>query len=188
MKNYLPTLIFVVGALVFSTNANAQQTFENFPQFTVGIGYFGELLTHPGVVIFGEYGLNKAQNQYLVRLNLAYYRHKNHTQNYLLLPELIYRRNTQKLNYWEASLGLGGLFQKADRPVYAFDQGAFNIEKSGWIYFVPSLGIRYGNSFQLKNGKSLIPSLGGRIYYQYPFNSQWLLRTAFDLSLAYQIK
>ena len=166
----------------------SQAAYDELPSVSIGIGYFGELFTHPGFVVFGEFGINKAQNQLLARMNLIGYRHKGHTQNFIFLPELVYRRNTKNLNYWEASLGTGVMNQRADALVYEFSEGNFTRDNSGWIYFVPSLGIRYGRSFTLSNGDMLIPSVGTRLFYQYPFNDFWLQRVALDLSVSYQIK
>ncbi len=180
-------LAFIL-AVFFVIKTKAQTELNSIPQISIGIGYFGELLTHPGIVLFSEIALNKTKNQLVARINFIGYRHKGHTRNYFVLPEIIYRRNTKKLNYWEASLGTGLLYQLADSPVYKYRQGAFIKKKSGWFHFAPSFGIRYGKNFSLDNGDFLTPSIGGRMFYQYPFNDMWLLRTGFDLSVSYQIK
>ncbi len=188
MRNRQFLLLSLIFTFLLSTKVKGQISYDDLPGISIGVGYFGELITHPGLVIYGEVALNKGRNQLLTRLNLINYRHKGHTRNHLLLPEIIFRRNTKKLNHWEASIGLGTLYQKADSRVYEFEEGAFIRKNSGWFYFAPSLGVRYGRTISLSNGNILTPNIGGRLFYQYPFNDFWLLRTAIDLSVSYQIK
>lgn len=185
MKMNIPLLI--VG-LLMSYTIDAQTSEAELPRLSVGVGYFGELLTHGGWVVFGELSLNESQNQLLTRVNFINYRHKGHTKNFSLFPELVLRRNTAKGNYWEGAIGAGALYQKADSRIYEYEEERFDEKKSGWFYFMPSLGLRYGRTIQLSNGNLLTPNLGARAFYQYPFNDFWLFRTAVDLSISYQIK
>ncbi len=168
--------------------ASAQAPYEELPSISIGIGYFGELATRPGVVVFGEMALTKGKNQLATRLNLAYYRHRGHTRNWLLLPEFLFRRNTKKRNIWEVAIGAGTLRQRADSRVLEYQQGEFVERRSGWFHFTPSLGFRYGRNITLANDNLLAPSIGGRFFYQYPFNDFWLPKVAIDLSVAYQLR
>ena len=181
-------LLYLLSLLLGTLSTKGQTNFEHLPSISIGVGYFGEQLTHPGVVVFGEFALNKAQNQFLARLNVMGYRHRGHTASLMVLPELLFRRNTKNFHYWEASLGLGALSQWADRKVLAYEQGQFVERRSGWVYFAPSFGLRYGHSFRLGNGHLLTPNIGGRVFLQYPFNNFWLFRAALDLSISYQLK
>lgn len=181
--------ICILFVFLFILEEVRAQSFEQtLPTISIGVGYFGELLAHGGMVVYGEYSFNKAQNQFLTRVNIVNYRHKGHTKNLMVLPEIIYRRHTKNLNYWEAAFGLGSLYQKADSQVYEYRQGKFVKKNTGWLYFTPSLGVRYGHTFELNDGNLLTPNLGARVYYQYPFNDFWLLRAAVDFSVSYQIK
>ncbi len=179
-------LIFI-GALSISKGVIKAQTNKELPSISIGVGYYGDQITHPGLLIFGEVGLNK-QNWLLGRVNVTGYRHKGHSRNILILPELLVRTYTENTNYWEASLGSGLLYQRSDSPIYELEEDEFVQKNTGYVYFNPSFGIRYGNTIQLKDQRVLTPSLGARISYQYPFNNFWLLNAALDLSIAYKFK
>jgi len=181
-------LVFSVLALLTIKTATAQIADESLPSITIGVGYFGELITHPGFVVFGEMALNKHQSQLAARLNLAHFRHRGHTRSFLLLPEFIFRRNTRSCNFWEASLGAGATYQRADSRALEYENGDFVERQSGWLYFTPSVGARFGRHIYLNNGRALSPSIGGKFFYQYPFNDFWLSRTAVDVSISYQLK
>lgn len=182
----LISFIFIVIVLTFASSAKAQV--NTLPKFSVGVGCFGEMLAHPGVALFSEVASKKTQNQFLVRFNLIGYRHKGHTQNLYILPEFIFRRNTEKLAFVEASIGTGALYQKADTKVVEYNQGFFTEVKRGWFYFTPSFGLRYGRTLQLNKGKTIFPSAGLRLYYLTQFNDTNLMRAALDISVAYKIK
>lgn len=179
---------FVFVLFLLSVNGMAQIEEERLPTLSVGTGYFGELITHPGIILFGEYALNASQNQYLTRVNIINYRHKAHSINRMITPELVFRRNTQKYIFIELALGCGWLFQKPDTRVLEYKNGNFEETSKGWNYLAPSLAIRAGKSFLLSNNHSLTPSIGLRGYYQYPFNDAWIIRTAIDFSLSYSLK
>lgn len=48
----------------------------------------------------------------LNRLSLINFKHKYHTKNWIMLHELVLRKNTENLNYWETSLGTAYLYQE----------------------------------------------------------------------------
>lgn len=187
MKHSFILIAFELSVLPFQ-NTSAQISYDHLPSISIGVGYVGELLTHPGLVVYSEVAINKGRNQLLGRLNYMHYRHRAHTRSHLLLPELTVRRHTRGSSFWEAAIGLGALAQWADAPVREYDQGEFGERRSGWLYAAPSMGIRYGRPIILNNGQTLTPNIGGRFFYQYPFNDFFLLRTAVDLSVSYQIK
>lgn len=186
--NKLLSFIFIAFLLSTVSSAKAQQGMNTLPKFSVGVGYFGEMLAHPGLTFFSEVASKKTQNQFLVRFNLIGYRHIGHTQNLLVLPEFIFRRNTENLAYVEASVGTGALYQKADSKVIEYNQGFFTEVKRGWFHFTPSFGLRYGHVLQLNKGKTIVPSVGMRLYYLTQFNDTSLMRAALDISVAYKIK
>ena len=139
-------------------------------------------------MLFGEFSLSQGPTQLLTRFNFIHYRHLNHSRNNLVLPELLLRHYNDNLNFWELSLGTGLLRQKADAQIYEYEQTEFLSRNDPWFYFAPSAGIRYGYSISLPNGNALTPNLGGRFFYQYPFNDFALARVAFDLSITYQLQ
>lgn len=180
-------ILLVAFICLFSLNTKAQFQLEQLPVISIGVGYFGELLTHPGFVIFGEYAITQSQNQLLTRLNVNHYRHKAHTKNWMITPEIIYRRNTDKMNFFELALGLGGLNQHADSKVLVYSEDGFEESTKGWNYFAPSLAVKTGKYLNYKNTQ-IAPFVGFRTFGLNPFNSDTLWRFAFDLGISYKFK
>ncbi len=183
MKQILVPLVLLLG-ICYHTVAQDQDASN--PQVSLGVGYFGELFTHPGISLFGEVDLPEIS--WLVRSSLVYYRHAGHTHNGLLLPELAWRKQVFRQSFMEVSAGAGVLFQRPDAPVWAYaEDGSFQ-EVAGWrAYFSPAIGARIGRSLSLSGGQELLPSLGGRLFSLYPFNDMWLMRGAIDISLSVKI-
>ena len=177
-------VLLVIGSL----QTNAQQSISSPPPFSMGIGYWGGAITHPGILLFGELSLREGSNQLAIKFNLVRYRHRQHTLNHLILPELILRRVTVKNHVWEASLGGGMLIQQPDRPTYSRESGTWQEAQSIRLYIAPALGFRYGYRILLPNQRILTPSVGVKFFYQYPFNDFWLPGGSVDLSIAYQIR
>ncbi|HAA19170.1 MAG TPA: hypothetical protein DCP28_10510, partial [Cytophagales bacterium] len=99
MKSWLIPLGVTYCLLLLPIKGHGQTNFQELPSVSVGIGYFGELFTHPGLVLYGDFALNQDQNQWLTRVNLVHYRHRGHSANTLLLPELLFRRHTTRQSY-----------------------------------------------------------------------------------------
>lgn len=181
-------IILIVALMgLHSLNSKAQFQQEQLARFSIGVGYFGELLTHPGLVFFGEYAIAQSQNQLLTRLNVMHYRHKAHTKNWMLTPEIIYRRNTDNMNFFELALGIGCLNQHADSKVLLYTENGFEESTQGWNYFVPSLAIRAGKRLSFKINQ-ISPFVGLRTFCLYPFNNDALWRFAFDFGIDYKLK
>jgi len=188
MKNRIFIMLVLVFSCLFIHKTQAQENYENLKSKSFGVGYFGDLYSHSGYLVFGEVTLNKRQNQLLAKVNFINYRYIGYTQNYWLLPELVFRRNTNEPYYREFSIGVGVLYQEADRKVNEYYLEEFLEKNSGYLLFASSLTARYGLNLNFKNGTALIPNIGIRVFYLHPFNDLWLLKTVVDLSVSYQIK
>jgi hypothetical protein len=125
---------------------------RDIPGSAAGGGYFGELITHPGVSVFGELVFNHSENQILNRISFIYYLHPYQSHNFIFLPELVYRRWTSRLRFFEFALGAGVQHQSPASIVYTPTDDGFEETGGGYFYFAPSIGLRYGRSFRLKKG------------------------------------
>lgn len=185
MRVYKVFICIILVVQVLSLKAQFRE--ELLPTFSVGVGYSGELFTHAGFTFFGEYALTSSQNQMLTRISVIRYRHKYHTKNWMLLPEFVFRRNTKKMNFIECSIGPGWLYQVADSRVMEYNVNQYSETKKGWSFFTPSIAFRGGKSFYLKNNHLIVPSLGIRVFGQYPFNDDVLWKSMFDFSISYNL-
>jgi len=188
MKKIIYIIIGLSTMLMLSNKAEAQFEYEQLPSISIGIGYFGELLLHPGFNLNSEFALNKAEVQLLARLKLANYKHKYYTKNWMFIQELVLRKNTKNFNYWETALGTTYIHQRPDATAYEYNNTEIIENNDGVLSIAPTLGIRYGYTIILPNGNIFAPNIGGRIFYQYPFNDVDLFRAAIDVSASYKIK
>jgi len=189
MKYFKLAFILILISFLSITELKGQENdYSSLPKISIGIGYFGELLTQPGFNLHSEFALNKDEIQMLNRLSIINYKHQYRTKNWILLHELILRKNTENFNYWETSLGTAYLYQRADAALNEYDNSESFQSNSGGLHLAPTFGIRYGYTIKLPNGNMITPNIGGRVSYQYPFNDNGLFRAAVDFSTSYQLK
>jgi len=189
MKNVKFKFILILISFLLLTELKAQENnYNNLPDISIGAGYFGELLTHPGFNLNSEFALNKDKIQMLARISLINYKHNYHTKTWMLMQEVLLRKNTKNFNYWETSLGTAYIYQKAEASLYEYNNSEFSESNSGRFSIAPTFGIRYGYSIKLPNGGMIIPNIGGRVSYQYPLDDFNLFRAAIDFSTSYKLK
>lgn len=181
----MKTLIITLAFLGIHLSGFSQIDTQNRPIATIGVGYFGELFTHPGIVVFGELALNENQNQVLIKTNFIYYRHRQYNKNWIVLPEVILRRNMTASYHVDLALGLGWLYQKPDGEVLDFSNpDVFTVTDKGWSYALPSVGLSVGKHFN----HQWTSSIGLRGMYQTSFNGTGLWHPAVDVELGYWLK
>jgi len=188
MKNRVCILFAFVFSCLFLYDVQAQENYEYLQSQSFGVGYFGDLYSHTGYLVFGEVALNKRENQLLAKVSFINYTYIGYTENYWLLPELVFRRNTNEPYYREFSIGAGVLHQAADSKMNDDNLEEFIENNSGYLLFAPSITARYGFNFDFKNGAALVPNIGIRVFYLHPFDDLWLLKSVVDLSLSYKLK
>lgn len=185
MKKFILTFAF----LSFFLFGYSQKELQNHQIIRLGIGYFGELPTHPGLVIFGEFAVNQKQNQILFKTNLIYYRHQKYSNNWAILPEVVFRKHVTNNYYFDGSVGLGWFYENPDGDNLDFTNiQAFSLRDKGWHYALPSIAIRMGKQFDLVTENPFFSSIGLRGMYQTTFSGVGLWRSAVDIEMGHTIK
>ena len=154
--------------------------------FTIGLSYYGELLTHPGFKIFADYSFAHFDNSSLdFRLNFGLYNHPEYSHAFFLLPELVYHLESETGLFFEPSIGAGWLIQAPDAYVVSYDESGFSQTTGLRHYFMPSASVRGGVDILLPNTDEIGFAAAFTGFWQYPFNNQWLVHPAVELECRY---
>lgn len=166
--------------LLFFSLAQAGISLDHSSSFRITVGYFGELLTHPGICVGTEY--NVKEGEFVSThwdMDMGFYSHPL----------------VESAGFLSSSIGMLaqfplGLFLDMEAGVgiiYSFPPGdaSASSASSGQTYFMPSLGFDLGWS---GNYSPLSVALGPFVYMESNFTSTWqphlALRVRFALALA----
>lgn len=163
-----------------STQVSAQKT------ITYGLGYFGETLTHPGVVAFAETE-KKISNHWVIpfKADLGFYHHKrSHTALFADLTMGIRHRSESPI-YYGAGIGIGGMasWYNSDKGVYRVDDN-LNIEKAGnyaGLDLMPSVYLELGYQIQSNEKYASHIWLAPKVFWQYPSNEKAMMHYAIQV-------
>ncbi len=185
MKNQL---LILISLLLGFVNLQGQVDQAQLPQRSIGVGYFGEFLNHPGFVLSYDHSVAKfpTDNQLLIRMNAIYYWHKTNKHNFLIFPELVYREVGSSGFYGDLIGGIGWINRNPaeNSTTYRSSQR----ERNSWHYLTASFGVAVGKIQTLNNGNLLLASIGVKGIYQYPFKEAWIISPILFAQVHYQLK
>jgi hypothetical protein len=169
MKNIIGIISLGLLALLSTPTAQAQK------RTNLGLGYFGETLTHPGIVAHLE--VEKKQSERVATLlgtNLSVYLHRRNHLGILLDGHTGLRRYYKSGFFTEQYLGLGVMLS-----FYQGD-GVFQRDENGNIRrvssfanpdIIPSVTLGLGYNLGHRQQKATLLYLRPKIYWQIPFNN-----------------
>jgi len=160
-------------------------------EITLGIGYFGETIFHPGLVAQVEYDkflTNKISIP--IRTDIGYYIHKRNHQ--AIFSELITGIRWHFLPRWHAGLNAGvGLMASWHHS----DDGVFIVDNSGNISrttsfagldFMPSTGFEF--AYKIKEGsKNNYIWLRPKAFWQMNVNERALFHFALEIGYSFTL-
>lgn len=177
-------------------------TFAQEKNLRLNISYFGRNFFHPGIKLGTDYPLANHQktktnkkgiekiklHQFIMQNNVAYYYHRNNQHGLLLNTELGYRFVANKGLKAEIFLGIGYQRTFLDGRVYEVtdDLQIKRVYFAGNNYFVPSVAISFGKDFYKKNYTIKAWHLKIGAFYQYPFNTKFLLNPSLELGCSFR--
>jgi len=176
-------LIFIIAAFSFLT-VQAQQ------HHSLAVGYFGETLTYPGIVLEYDYELVQSDKVSLVsRSDLGYYNHPRNHQAFFIDQHLGLRRNIGKHMFIENSLGIGVMFPLLNAPVYKVNEQG-EVESSSKTMnpdFMPSFSMGIGYDFNSSPQRDAV-WIRPKVFWQYPYNTLPLPHIAIQIGFTHTLK
>jgi hypothetical protein len=166
-------------------------TFGQYKNINLSGGYFGEVITHPGIVagIEKEHAFTSNISM-LTRLDLGFY---NHPRNHAAVFLDISRGSRRYLNngiFFEQFLGIGTMAEYYNEDVWHIDNNgnAVEVSRFGNFNFMPSVTLGTGYRFQSDRKKQQLLWLRPRIFWQLPFNNLALPHFALLAGYTFTIK
>ena len=132
------------------SSANAQLNF--------GAGYFGQTVTHPGIVLEMEYETYKSSTMSLpFRVDLGFYSHPRNHMGLFLDINYGFRRYFDSGLFLEESIGIGVLGSALNDAVFKVDENGIVSEgsKLNPPQLMPSLTLGIGYNLTNKNENSM---------------------------------
>lgn len=160
-------------------------------KFNLGAGYFGQTITHPGIVLECSYEKFYSEKVSLpLRLNLGFYSHPRNHNGLFLDINYGFRRHFKNGIFLEESIGIGVLETIINSDgVYEVDDNG-NIDDASSFNepdFSPSLTIGIGYNVTENQNKQNLIWIRPKIYWQIPHKTSSTFNPAIQLGYTYQI-
>ena len=181
------TIIIFACTLALAASSYAQQT-----RINAGGGYFGQTLTHPGIVLEIEAERAFSEKATLpVRLDLGFYSHPRNHSGLFLDVNYGFRRYFKSGFYLEESIGFGIL------ETFLSSDGTYEVNENGTVTevspanppdFMPSitLGLGYDLTKGAEN-RNLI-WIRPKLYWQFPHKTSSQYMVALQVGFTHTIK
>lgn len=160
-------------------------------KLNVGLGYFGETLSYPGVV--GELEYEKVYTEKFsipLKANIGFYSHpRSHNAMFLDVHEGLRRYFRQGKWYAEQHIGIGLMASFYNEEVWHVDEGgrARTISNFGNIDFMPSVSFGLGYNLTPNRESSNYIWIRPKIFWQLPYNNLALPHLAFQIGYSYNL-
>ncbi|MDX1446574.1 hypothetical protein [Lishizhenia sp.] len=161
-------------------------------QQNVGVGYFGNTVTYPGLVL--EYGLEKmftAQASLPLRLDVGFYHHKRYNTGVFADVNLGFRRYYASGLFLEESIGVGWMstFVASDEVFSINDAGELE-EASRYAStdVMPSITLGIGYDLTRKSAAKHLIWLRPKIFWQFPHKTTSFYSVALQVGYTYHLK
>ena len=121
--------------------------------------------------------------------NLAYYRHKENHRGLFLNTEITRRWVWKKGYKLELLVGTGYIYTLLDGVTFEVTDSGEIIEhgirgQGGWM---PSFGFGTGRDLYWKKGSPISWHFKGNYFFQTPFNTDFILRSAWEIGISYRL-
>lgn len=180
------TLIIVSLITGLSLSMNAQENIK------VGGGYFGQIVTYPGLVL--EFEKEEMQSEKVsipVRIDIGFYYHKRHTTGVFAEVNYGFRRYFQSGLFLEESIGLGVMqTMLSGDAVYSVDDQGSVVESNRFNQpdIMPSITLGLGFDLSKGKEKQTLVWLRPKIYWQFPERTSSVFNAAVQLGFTHTIK
>lgn len=198
-------IIIIIITFWFNVYSSFAQNSKDSLLYTlpINISYFGEKYTHYGFKVGLEYpiiskvkvsenwrGKSKfRETQFFTTGNIGLYRHPKNLYGSFINSELGLRRCTRRFHI-ETFAGVGYLRTFRDGPTYEItaDGKVQQIYLAGDNRFSPTFAIGVGKGFLKKQDKAMAFHIRYIRYFEIPYYSKYLKRTAIELGITYRLR
>ena len=138
----------------------------------IGLGYFGQTVTHPGIVLEVEWEkMYTAEVAIPLRVDLGFFVHPRNHFGLFLDVNYGFRQYFKSGWFLEESIGVGALVSILNSDgAYEVDENG-NVKESGnfsTVDFMPSITLGIGYNITHKNGTVNLLWLRPKVYWQLP--------------------
>jgi len=154
----------------------------------MGVGYYGNMLTYPGLVFEYESEQVFSDKASLpIRTDIGFYYHKRFNTGVFANVNFGYRRYLSSGLFLEESIGFGAIttFLSSDEVYEVDDAGNINeASKYAATDFMPSITL--GAGYKMKSGNLIW--IRPQAFWQFPFRSSSLYTFALQAGFSYTLK
>ena len=184
-KSTVSGIIYGLLSLTLGVNANAQ---ESSPASTLSVGYFGELVTHPGFTLGIERSLSTTKHFTVFATGeVGGYTHTRNQTGVFADVQTGYRFKTRSGFFFDQALGLGYLhtFLNGGKLFeVSADRQAYEVADGGRPHIMPLVRLGTGYDFSSNHRGNWLVYARMRFFWQYPFNHYALVHTALEAGLS----
>jgi hypothetical protein len=183
MKTYI---IIFVCSMALVAQSYAQQT-----RFNLGGGYFGNTVTHPGLVLeFESERIISDKASLPVRVDLGFYVHPRNHSGLFVDVSYGFRRYFKSGFFLEESIGFGIL------ETFVNSDGTFSVDENGTATetssanppdFMPSITLGLGYNLTKDSGKSNLIWLRPKLSWQIPEKTSSVYHPAIQVGFTHTI-
>lgn len=155
-------------------------------------GYYGEMVTHPGMTLGMEYSISASPNhQMILSTNMGGYVHPRNNTSLFLREQWGQRVCFRNGVFIEQFIGLGYLhhFAQGGKIYEVLPNGAVvKVPNNGRPMFMPSVGVGAGYDLGKLTGKKIMLYVRPELFWKAPFNGYYLTHLALNAGLIFNIK
>ena len=178
-------ILSAIILMVFSS-LNAQS------RLNIGAGYFGQTVTHPGIVLEMEYETTLSSTMSLpFRVDLGMYTHPRNHHGLFIDANFGFRRYFKSGLFLEQSIGIGVLGSAINTDVFTLDDNGTvsDASKLNSLQLMPSLTLGIGYNLTKNNEDALtLIWLRPKISWQIPHKTTASFSPALQLGFTHQVK
>ena len=172
---------------------------QTFKPDGISISYFGEMVTHPGLMLSFDYNLKswtkakkKGDKTILKSLKLepglGFYYHKRYQTGVLLNTELQFNRQSPKGNFFGYGFGLGYLRTFIPNTFEVSEGGKVEQTTAGHNYFAPGIFFTLGKDLSIKRNIPLCWFIKPNIIMALPNFPTTVTYFVLELGITYKLK
>ncbi len=175
-------LLFVAGLLAYGLKAQDRTS--------IGVGYFGHNITHPGIVVQAEHA-RPIGGKFLMPLRLAagaYSHQRSHNAVFAEFGTGVRYRPGRFYAGIGGGLGLMASWYNSDLGVFEVDAAGniTEVSNAAGIDFMPSINLEAGYTILSNDQYDFTVWARPRAFWQYPHNERLLFHYATEIGISIQ--
>lgn len=174
----------VIFFIILPISLNALEWSRYYPK-SITVSYYGELLTHPGLLVTGEYHLvENGRSVLFTDFRVGGYNHfMNHTAIFIG-AELGYRLDIGTLFGFEVNSGVNYFHKWVDGDIYKISGDTVEkIDNWGSSHILPNITLGFSINMGKRNDKPLTFLVATELFGEYLFNSYMLPHLSINIGV-----